>query len=130
MGAGVNRGPGPGGAASSADHSEDDDAMGWVLLPPERVPERWRARSRPVALVPLLVAEMVVSGASIPQMANAVGLSPRGVQHRLARLRERLGVATTAELVARLARCGFPIASKAIRRQRQGTIPRRIPRMR
>lgn len=110
-----------------------DDAPAWVLLSPAAVPERWRGRGRHVVLVPLLAQEaaavlagepaapalderderlagMVLTGASISEMARAVGLSRRGVGHRLARLRERFGVATTTELVAELARLGFPVA--------------------
>lgn len=120
---------------SSAGRSGNDgQAPAWVVLPPDTVPARWRSRARHVVLVQLLaeeaatvldgapavpalderderLARMVVTGASLAEMARAVGLSRRGVGHRLARLRERFGVSTTAELIAQLVGHGFPAAS-------------------
>lgn len=122
-------------AHCSGDPVGASDAPAWVLLPGCAVPERWRGRGHDVVLVPLLpeelssvlagtpaspllderderLARLVAAGASIPQMARDVGLSTRGVQHRLARLRDRFGVATTAELIAQLVRRGLATASR------------------
>lgn len=112
------------------DALHDVAGKSWLLLPPEAVPKVWRSRSREMALIPLLPEEkdsvlsgvpaspqiderdeqimrMVMKGATLSEMSRTVGLSPRGVQHRLARLRERFGLRTTAELAAYLARLGM-----------------------
>lgn len=122
-----------GGAPMADQMPEGGDAPAWVMLPPDSIPARWRSRAQHVALIALLseeaanllagtpavpalddrderLASMVVAGASMSQMARAVGLSRRGVGHRLARLRQRFGVATTAELIAELGRLGFRVA--------------------
>jgi len=108
----------------------EHDGQGWVLLPQEAVPERWRSRMVPLALVPLLpeevssvlggealvpsldgtdqrIAALAAAGRSLTAIALEVGLSARSVQSRLARLRRRVGVQTTAELRATLASQGF-----------------------
>jgi DNA-binding NarL/FixJ family response regulator len=103
---------------------------GWLFLPPEAVPPRWRDRAVDVRLVPLLPDEadrlltdeplltdvdpederllmLVARGLSAPSIARELGSAVRTVERRLSRLRERFGVETTAELVALLAREGF-----------------------
>jgi len=105
---------------------------GWFFLGPSHVPARWRERAVPVFLVPLLpqeagrvleggepglpqvgreeerLLELIARGRSVSQMARAEGISSRGIQHRLGRLRRRFGVASTSELAALLARRGLP----------------------
>lgn len=104
-----------------------------MLLPPGEVPEDWRDRALEVTLVPLLpeemgavlrgrpaypaleerdeqIARLLTQGASLTEIARAVGLSARGAQHRIARLRERFGARSRAELVAYLARHGIGMA--------------------
>ncbi len=106
------------------------DRRGWVFLEPEAVPERWRSRAVEVLLVPLLpeemddilaqgravpeldpkderLAELVASGASLPSIADELGLAPRTVERRVARLRTRFGVGSTAELAALFSARGF-----------------------
>ena len=123
----------PGGQPTAAAQSVERQVPGWVILPVSSVPARWRNRAQHVALIPLLAAEAedvlaatpavplldehdealaqaLVAGASLRQMAHATGLSQRGVGHRVARLRERFGVDTRAELIAELARHGFTTA--------------------
>jgi len=106
-----------------------DAHEGWLFVDPSRVPDRWRDRAVPVCLVPLLpeeaasvldgslpelsedveeLARLVAGGMSVTEMARRLHLSHRSVQRRLARLRLRLGVETTAQLAALLARRGFP----------------------
>lgn len=106
-----------------------DAHEGWFFVDPSRVPDRWRERAVPVCLVPLLpeeaasilegslpelsedeeqLARLVAAGASVTEMAGHLYVSNRSVQRRLARLRRRLGVETTAQLAALLARRGFP----------------------
>ncbi len=106
-------------------HSE-----GWVLLPPDQVPDVWRTRAREMSLVALLPEEsrgllagerplvpvdpdeeqllrLVTRGASANSIARELGITPRTVQRRLARLRERFEVGSTAELAVVLARRGL-----------------------
>lgn len=105
----------------------------YVIVPLAHVPVPWRARAQRVALIPLLpeelaavlsgspaspalderdeeIARLLTTGASLAEMGRSVGLSPRGVQHRLAALRQRFGVRTTTELAAYLARHGIAMA--------------------
>ena len=101
----------------------------WVLVDGANVPEGWQDRARPMWLVPLLAEEaagllrersteplnqedpeflrQVARGAPAPVMARRLGLSTRSVHRRLARLRTELGLDSTAELSAELARRGF-----------------------
>lgn len=111
----------------------EEDAQGWLLLSPPAVPERWRHRAVDLCLVPLLpeeaaqalarepvdpamdpedavLARLLAQGVTIEAIATEVGMSVRGVQYRLAGLRERFGVETTAELRGLLARWGFGAA--------------------
>ncbi len=84
----------------------------------------------PLALVPLMAAEademlagrlivpelsredeglarLAAQGLSAEEIAKRLHMTPRSVYRRLARLRERFGASTSAELAARLARLGF-----------------------
>ena len=110
--------------------SRADERAGWVLLPEHAVPEHWRGRAIPMYLVPLLpeearqvlgsrpaepamtpqeeaVACLVARGLTVDAIARQLGISPRSVNRRLARLRERMGVPSTVELGSALARRGF-----------------------
>lgn len=102
---------------------------GWVFVHPDAVPDRWRGRAVPMAAVPLVPGELagllgdgavpelephderilrlVARGLSARAMARELGVTPRSIQYRLARLRERFEVGSTAELVAEAARRGF-----------------------
>ncbi len=102
-----------------------------VLLRPDLVPERWQGRSVLVALVPLMPVEaeqllsggvvvpdlseeeerllaLVAAGESLTAMAEEFRLSRRGVQHRLARLRDHLSVGSNAQLATLAAARGVP----------------------
>jgi len=106
---------------------------GWVLLDPASVPERWAERVVPMAMVPLTAdeAQLLLSGEPVRQdglmqdadlmrlvarglsaevVARRLGLAPRSVYRRLARLREAFGVQTTAQLTTELARRGFGVS--------------------
>ena len=103
---------------------------GWLILDPDNVPEAWRDRARSMALVPLLPEEasqileegstepavaahdpeflrLIARGESAGVIARRLALSTRSVHRRLARLRDSLSVASTAELAAELSRRGF-----------------------
>ena len=103
---------------------------GWLFLRSDSVPEKWHDRAISVSLVPRLAGELegVVSGDGVefvpepedvvlykliarglpaPAIARELGIATRSVHRRLARLRERLGVETTAQLAAAFARRGF-----------------------
>lgn len=103
---------------------------GWLLLPEDAVPERWKARAIKFCLVPLLPREaegvlagepavpelrpedepllgLVARGLATTEIAVELGISPRTVERRLAALRRRLGVGSTADLARLLARRGF-----------------------
>lgn len=103
---------------------------GWVLLPPEAVPERWRDRCVPMMLVPLLPSEaegvlagepaepaiaredqellkLAAEGVSAREIARRLHLGSRTVQRRLARFRSELGATSHAELRALLAKRGW-----------------------
>ena len=108
----------------------NDQPAAWVFVDQDRVPERWKSRARLFAGIPLLPEEagrlleqgstsalltqtdepfvqMVASGLSPDTIAKESGLSLRTVHRRLAALRDDLGVRSTPELVAHLARRGF-----------------------
>lgn len=111
------------------DDKQEEDPTVWLLIDAPQVPEEWRDRARPLWLVPLLAGEagqvlrnrsteplnqedpdflrQVARGAPAPVMARRLGLSTRSVHRRLARLRTELGLRSTAELSAELARRGF-----------------------
>ena len=103
---------------------------GWILVAPSALPERWRDRATPMFLVPLLpdeardvlagepagselhgedlaLAKLVARGVPVDDVARQLHLTSRTVYRRLARLRRMVGVSTTGELVAELARRGF-----------------------
>jgi DNA-binding CsgD family transcriptional regulator len=103
---------------------------GWILVAPSALPERWRDRATPMFLVPLLpeeardvlagepaapelhgedlaLAKLIARGVPVDDVARQLHLTSRTVYRRLARLRRLVGVATTGELVAELARRGF-----------------------
>lgn len=113
----------------------EGEAGAYVIVPLGQVPEPWQARAQPVALIPMLpeeladvlsgtaaspaleerderIARLLTTGASLAEIGDAVDLSPRGVQHRLAALRRRFGARTTAELAAYLARHRIGMAQK------------------
>ena len=100
---------------------------GWLLIDPEAVPERIRDRVIPLAAVVLTpqelsaleiepslldpadrqLAELLTAGHTIRVIATELGVASRSVERRLARMRERLGVDSTAALIAELARRGL-----------------------
>lgn len=105
-------------------------APGWILVSPSALPDRWRDRATPMFLVPLLpgeahdvlsgepagselhgedlsLARLVARGVPVDDCARQLHLTSRTVYRRLARLRRLVGVKTTSELVAELARRGF-----------------------
>lgn len=51
--------------------------------------------------------KLVARGLSARVIARQLGISPRSVHRRTARLRDSLGVGSTAELAAELSRRGF-----------------------
>ena len=106
------------------------DAVVWILMAPDLVPERWAGRVRQLAALPLLpeevdafldkgraspalsaedeeIARHVASGCSPREIADSLHLAERTVYRRLARLRKRVGATTAEELAAKLARYGF-----------------------
>ena len=103
---------------------------GWLLMDPREVPSAWRRRVVQISLVPLLPEEMgqvlkqegafpsvpeedlpilrfLAAGTPVTHIARETELPLRTVQRRVARYRDLLGVSTTAELSALLARRGF-----------------------
>lgn len=106
------------------------EAPGWILVTPSELPDRWRDRAVPMFLVPLLpgeardvlageaagselhgedlaLARLIARGVPVDDCARQLHLTSRTVYRRLARLRRLVGVDTTTELVAELARRGF-----------------------
>lgn len=107
--------------------SVSEQRAGCVLLHTADVPEQWRMRAIPVSLVTLLpdeaaqllagepvtpalegdelaFARLVAKGETAAGIGRALGITTRTVYRRLARLRDRFGVATTPELLNRLGR--------------------------
>jgi DNA-binding NarL/FixJ family response regulator len=101
-----------------------------VVISPSLVPDRWRHRGTEAIVIPLLPAEaaevlrgepahpevgpeeellleLVACGLRPADIAGELGISARGVQHRLARLRRRFGVLSTGELSVLATRWGF-----------------------
>lgn len=118
----MSRNPSPG--------ASPDSPAAWLLLSPEAVPEPWRSRGREVRLVPLLpeeaagilrgegapseltgdnvaVSRLLARGLSAASISKELGLSVRTVERRLADLRDRFGVGSTAELATLLSERGF-----------------------
>ncbi|MFN2545589.1 MAG: hypothetical protein ABR600_13620 [Actinomycetota bacterium] len=113
-----------------SDRKEAAAGHGWLLLDPSAVPERWRDRVVPLAFVPLFPDELtsvlngdpatpevtraeedllrlVARGLSVHAIALRLGLGERGTHKRLAKLRERFDVPSTAALRALLVQRGF-----------------------
>lgn len=106
------------------------EVPGWVILSPDAVPDAWKPRSVPMVLVPLTPAEangllsdapveqeispgdlplvhLVARGRAPAEIARALGVTPRTVHRRVARISGRFGVSTMQELATELARRGF-----------------------
>ena len=101
----------------------------WVLLSPDACPDAWLRRAVPVMRVPLgkheasgilderprppslasdeELARLLSRGMSTLQISVALGISPRTVFRRVARLRRDFGASSTKELVSLLARYGL-----------------------
>ncbi len=109
-----------------------DGVAGWVFLKPSAVPERWAERAVPMVMIPLTADEsqslldetpirqdplaqdadlmrLVARGLSAEVIARRLGIAPRSVYRRLARLRDAFGAASTVELATELARRGFGV---------------------
>lgn len=103
-------------------------SAGWLFLPAGAVPERWRGRAVPMAMVPLLPAEagtlliegktdklegdeellrLVAAGYTRAVIARRLGVSLRTVQRRLARVQQKTGTGSLPELAVLLAKQGF-----------------------
>lgn len=103
---------------------------GWLFLAEADIPDRWRERAVPVMFVPLLPEEtgeilvgvparpelteqdeallrLMAHDASIQDAADQLGLHIRTVERRLASLRKRFNLTSTAELLRFAARRGF-----------------------
>lgn len=110
----------------------EEAPAGWLFLNPSAVPERWAERAVVMAMVPLTAEEsmrllddspvkqdplaqdadlmrLVARGLSAEVIARRLGIAPRSVYRRLARLRDAFGAATTVELATELARRGFGV---------------------
>ena len=116
----------PGDGREERSHLE-----GWLFVRGGAVPEKWRDRAIAVSFVPLMPGELedlvapedsqafvpeqddvvlyklIARGLPAPTIATELGIATRSVHRRLARLRDRLGVETTAQLAAEFARRGF-----------------------
>ena len=114
----------------SEEFARHSDAKAYVFIPPESLPDSWRERGKEYVLVPLLPAEtdaffggndatselssdvevladLVLRGASIQNIARDLRITERSVQRRLGVLRAQFGVSSTAELAVLLAERGF-----------------------
>lgn len=103
---------------------------GWFLVPTDAVPHKWRHRAIDVSLLPLSpdelsdvlvgqapsprieegdlpLVQLVARGMSATEISRQLGVAPRTVYRRVARLRRDFDVASTAELSAALAKRGF-----------------------
>lgn len=108
----------------------EGDYRAWLFVAAGAVPPEWQDRAIEVALVPLLPQEaaailtdrttaptieegdmplvrLVARGKSGTEIARHLGMSPRSVYRRLARLRGLFNVDSSAELASELARRGF-----------------------
>lgn len=102
----------------------------WVLIDRDAVPAELDDRVTSLALLSLLpqeverllectvlsvefsdeeraLARALIIGSPLPVVARELGISPRSVHRRIARLRERMGAPSTESLVATLVRMGF-----------------------
>ena len=109
------------------------DVTSFLFLETGSVPEKWADRAISGTLVPLTADEadqvlaegrvepdelggdsdlvrLVARGLSAEIIARRLGLAPRSVYRRLARLRDALQVGSTAELAAELARRGYGVS--------------------
>lgn len=103
---------------------------GWLLLPPASVPDAWKTRSVPMALVPLLpeevtnilssgstapaldpfderIAGLLAEGASIATVASRLRVSERTVDRHVDRLKKYFRVDSKEQLAVRLAGHSF-----------------------
>jgi DNA-binding NarL/FixJ family response regulator len=79
-----------------------------ALLPVEREALLGRQGAQPqLSRDEEVLAHLVADGRSSREIAQRLHLSKRTVERRSAHLRQRLGAATTAELMALLIRHGF-----------------------
>lgn len=115
--------------------NDDGKPAGFLFLHPDALPEQWIDRAIPIVMVALTPDEsaqvlseepvkpdtvaadtdlmrLVARGLSAEIIARRLGLAPRSVYRRLARLRESFGVDTTAELATELARRGFGVSDR------------------
>lgn len=109
-------------------HGPEERAF--FFMPPTALPSRWQGRAVELVMVPLLpdetaemlqgeakgprlspadeaLVELLAGGLSADAIATRLGITRRSVQRRIARLRDDVGVTTTAELVSFFARRGF-----------------------
>jgi DNA-binding NarL/FixJ family response regulator len=109
---------------------QDQERPCWVFMDPGKLPARWQDRAVTMMLVPLMpdeaqqlfngekvlpeipagdeeLVKLLASGASSRTMARELGISLRTVHRRLAELRDRYEVRSTAQLAALLSRQGF-----------------------
>ena len=114
---------------------DEGNPAGFLFLHPDALPEQWSDRAVPIVMVPLTAEEsaqvlsdepvkpdtvaadtdlmrLVARGLSAEIIARRLGLAPRSVYRRLARLREAFGADTTAELATELARRGFGVSDR------------------
>jgi DNA-binding CsgD family transcriptional regulator len=115
---------------TNASMPQADPPAGWLFLSPDAVPARWRDRSVPVAMVPLLpgearallggapsvpelepedepLARLLAAGKSLRTIAVELGIPLRRVERRIGRLRVQFGAKSKNELASLLARRGF-----------------------
>ena len=60
-----------------------------------------------IAAADLPLIRLVARGQTAPEIARALGVSPRTVYRRVTRMREAFGISTMEELATELARRGF-----------------------
>jgi DNA-binding NarL/FixJ family response regulator len=105
-----------------------DRVEGWLFLRRGTVPPAWRDRVVPVDMVPILrgegaellgdrhdeldpheerILQLVAAGRSAAEIARELRVNVRSVQRRIAKIRQRVGAGSTAELVSILARGGL-----------------------
>ena len=115
--------------------SNESNSGGFLFLDPSSVPQQWADRAIPIVMVPLTAEEsaqvlsdepvkpdtvaadtdlmrLVARGLSAEVIARRLGLAPRSVYRRLARLRDSFGAETTAALATELARRGFGVSDR------------------